>query len=317
MKQLFNAYGRFVGTKPWIALGSVLAITIIAIVGFGLTADQADENDAFLPDNSQLIAANQNLARRFPESSTLEAVQIVLRGDGLSPADAIAATRTVATDPGLAPFVVAGRQPTSPGHLLAAIVAGPDGDPTTVDVAALSQAEIDTALANDAQSPVTAEQIQILKTLVACDQVGNVVGGIGVVTVNANDEPDALADAQVAVDGAVEAVDLQGLESARTLSKGKSTKESDDSSAPSLALLMGLAFLVIAVLLVLFYRQASDVLLSLGGLILTIVWALGFQGLLGPDGLSVIGAPSVLGQMVPVMMIGLCVDYGIQGASRY
>ena len=122
----------------------------------------------------------------------------------------------------------------------------------------------------------------------------------------------ALVDAQVAVDDVVEAVPLDELDSARTLSLGKQNTESDDSSQSSLALLMGLAFLVIAILLVLFYRQASDVLLSIGGLILTIVWALGFQGLLGPDGLSIIGAPSILGQMVPVMMIGLCVDYGIQ-----
>ncbi len=320
MKSWFNAYGRYVGNRPWTALGSVLAITVIAIIGFGLTADQADENDAFLPDNSELIAANENLAAAFPASSALEAVQVVLRGDVLSPAgaaDALAATAAVATDAGLAPFVVASRPPTSPGHLLKAIVAGPDGDPAMVDLGALDQDEIDQALANPDRSPVTAEQIQVLETLVARDARGAVVGGIGVVTVNANDDAAGLEDAQVAVDDVVESLALNGLDSARTLSNGKTTRESDDSSASSLALLMGLAFLVIAVLLVLFYRQKSDVLLSLGGLILTIVWALGFQGLLGPDGLSVIGAPSVLGQMVPVMMIGLCVDYGIQGTSRY
>lgn len=320
MKRFFDAYGRYVGNRPWVALASVWVITVIAIVGFTLTAPQADDNDAFLPDDSELIAANENLAEAFPDSSALEAVQIVLRGDVLSPAgaeDAIRATAAAARDEGLSPFVVTTRPPTSPGHLLRAIVAGPDGDPSQVVLTDFTQAQIDVALSNPTVDPGVAEQIQVLESLVARDAAGAVVGGIGVVTVNAGEDPNALVDAQVAVDDVVEAVPLDELDSARTLSLGKQNTESDDSSQSSLALLMGLAFLVIAILLVLFYRQASDVLLSLGGLILTIVWALGFQGLLGPDGLSIIGAPSVLGQMVPVMMIGLCVDYGIQGTSRY
>ena len=320
MKRFFNAYGRYVGNRPWVALASVWVITAIAIVGFTLTAPQADDNDAFLPDDSELIAANENLAAAFPDSSALEAVQIVLRGDVLSPAgaeDAIRATAAAARDDALSQFVVTTRPPTSPGHLLRAIVAGPDGDPSQIDLNDFTQSQIDIALSNPTVDPIIAEQIQVLETLVARDATGAIVGGIGVVTVNAGEDPEALVDAQVAVDEVVESVQLTELDSARTLSLGKQNTESDDSSQSSLALLMGLAFLVIAILLVLFYRQASDVLLSLGGLILTIVWALGFQGLLGPDGLSVIGAPSVLGQMVPVMMIGLCVDYGIQGTSRY
>ena len=315
MKSFFDAYGRFVGHKPWIALASVLALTVLAIIGFTLTADQADENDAFLPDNSELITANRNLARSFPQSSALEAVQVVLRGNVLTPggaADAFSATQGVVnTD--LGAFVVEGRPVTSPGHILKAMIAGPEGDPASVDLASVSQTQIDAALA-DANNGAL---IVALDGLVARDAQGAPVGGIGVITVNANGDPDALIDAQLEADDAVQAAELTTLSSARTLSSGKSGKESDDSAASSLALLMGLAFLVIAVLLVLFYRQVSDVLLSLGGLILTIVWALGFQGLLGPDGFGVIGAPSVLGQMVPVMMIGLCVDYGIQGTSRY
>jgi len=316
MKKLFEAYGRYVGHRPWVALGSVLAITVIAVIGLTLTADQADENEAFLPDNSELVAANANLAESFPQSSALEVVQVVLRGDVLSPggaADAFAATQAAAADVGLAPFVVPSRPTTSPGHLLRAILAGPGGSPVDVNLASVSQADIDTALADEANG----ELVAALEGLVARDSTGKVVGGIGVVTVNANNDAEGLAAAQIEVDAVVEAVGLSELGPARTLSNGKINMESDDSSASSLAVLMGVAFLVIAVLLVLIYRQASDVLLSMGGLILTIVWALGFQGLLGPGGLSIIGAPSVLGQMVPVMMIGLCVDYGIQGTSRY
>jgi predicted RND superfamily exporter protein len=316
MKKLFSAYGRFVARRPWIALSLILAFTVLAIIGFTLTADQADENEAFLPDNSELIAANGNLAQSFPQSSSLEVIQVVFRGDVLTPQgalDTLGATKAVAADPGIRPFVVSSRPLTSPGGLVLAALAGPDGDPSLIDLNTTTQADIDAAFADEANAAL----VPALDKLVARDANGSVVGGIGVITVNANGDVEGLAAAQAAVDDVAEARPLVELDSARTLSNGKTDKESDDAGASSLALLMGLAFLVIALLLILFYRQVSDVLLSLGGLILTIVWALGFQGLLGPDGIGAIGAPSVLGQMVPVMMIGLCVDYGIQGTSRY
>ncbi len=294
----------------------LLALTVVAAYGYTLTADIADDQEAFLPDGSELVAAMDKLAASFPESSELEAVQVVLRGDVMSPggaADAIAATRAAAGHPDLSRYLFAGRPPTSPGHVLSAMIAGAGGDPRAVDLAAVSQADIDAALADEAN----VELVPLLDEMVARNEDGAVVGGIGVVTVNAGGDLEGLAEAQLAADDGVQAVDLAELDSARTLSSGKIGKESDDSSASSLAILMLLAFAVIAVLLVLFYRQVGDVLLTLGGLILTVVWALGFQGLLGPDGLGLIGAPSVLAQMVPVMLIGLCVDYGIQGTSRY
>lgn len=316
MNKFFAAYGRWVGNRPWMALGAVLIVTVVAVVGFSLTAEMADDAEAFLPDGSELVAAQNKLAESFPESAELEAVQVVLRGDVLSPAgaaDAVAATATAATQPELSRYLFPARPPTSPGHILSAILAGPGGDPRAVNLKSVSQAEIDAALADEANVGLVA----VLDDLVARDHNGQVVGGIGVVTVNADGDREGLAEAQLAADDAVQALELGGLDSARTLSSGKTEKESNDSSASSLAILMLLAFAVIAVLLVLFYRNVSDVLLSLGGLILTIVWALGFQGLLGPDGLGLIGAPSLLAQMVPVMLIGLCVDYGIQGTSRY
>ncbi len=318
MSRLFGVYGRWVGNRPWTALAAMLVITVVAVIGFTRTAPTADVQEAFLPGGSELVTAIDNLGESFPASAELEAVQVVLRGDVLSPAgaaDAIAATETAAGHSELSQYLFAPRPPVSPGHVLAVMAAGPGGDPRSVDLASMSQDQIDAVIAAAAEADP--ERAGFLEELVARDSAGNVVGGIGIVTVNAGGDPDGLAEAQLAVDDAVQSLSLGGLEGARTSSSGKSDQESDDSSQSSMMLLMGVAFVVIAILLTLFYRQLSDVLLSMGGLILTILWALGFQGLLGPDGFGVIGAPSVLGQMVPVMLIGLCVDYGIQGTSRY
>lgn len=316
MKRFTTSYGRFVAYRPWHALATALAITVVAIFGLSLTADQAAEQDAFLPSNSNLVDANADLATSFPESSALEAIQIVFRGNVLTPqgaADAFAATEVAAMSSELSSFIVSSRPATSPGHILKQLLAGPDGDPGAIDLAGISQADIDGVLANE-QAGVA---LAVLESLVARDANGEPVGGIGAITVNANNDLEGLIDAQVSVDRLVQEMDLGQLESARTLSNGKSLTESNETSTSSLAMLMGIAFIVIAILLGLFYRQASDVAFSVAGLLLTIVWALGFQGLLGPNGLGVIGAPSFLSTIVPVMMIGLCVDYGIQGTSRY
>ena len=82
--------------------------------------------------------------------------------------------------------------------------------------------------------------------------------------------------------------------------------------------LIGLALLLIAALLPALHPAAlSDMLLTLLGLIVAIVWIVGAEGWLGPDGLRVIGPPSSLTAMVPVIIISLTVDYAIQAISHY
>ena len=81
--------------------------------------------------------------------------------------------------------------------------------------------------------------------------------------------------------------------------------------------LLGLALLLIAGLLLLFTRAISDMLLTLLGLILSIVWVVGAEGWLGPNAIGLIGPPSSLTAMVPVIVISLTVDYAIQAISHY
>ena len=316
MSRLFDAYGRWVGHRPWAALAAVLAVTVVTVIGFTMTAEMAGERETFLPDSSDLVTAIDKLSESFPASAGLETVEIVLRGDVLSPggaADSVAATTAAARHPDLSGYLVAGQPPVSPGGVIAAMVAGPGGDPLGVGLASLSQADIDAAIADEANAGLRA----VLDELTVRDEAGTAVGGIGVVTVRAGDDAGGLAEAQLAADEAVSSAPLRELESARTVSSGKRDHESDESTRTSLAVLMAIAFAVIAALLALFYRTASDVILSMGGLVLTIVWTFGFQGLLGPDGLGLIGAPNLLGQMVPVVLLGLCIDYGIQVTFRY
>ena len=90
-------------------------------------------------------------------------------------------------------------------------------------------------------------------------------------------------------------------------------KATEEGTAP----LIGLALLLIAALLLLFLRTPADLLLTLGGLLIALIWVIGTEGWLGPDALDLIGPPSSLTALVPIIIISLTVDYAIQAVSHY
>ena len=72
--------------------------------------------------------------------------------------------------------------------------------------------------------------------------------------------------------------------------------------------LIGMALLLIALLILLFMRSISDLVLTLVGLFVSIIWIVGAEGWLGPNGLGIVGPPNPLTSMVPIIIIGMTVD---------
>ena len=64
-------------------------------------------------------------------------------------------------------------------------------------------------------------------------------------------------------------------------------KATEEGVAP----LIGLAFLLIAALILLFMRPISNLLLTLAGLLMSIIWIVGAEGWLGPNALGLTGPP--------------------------
>ena len=93
--------------------------------------------------------------------------------------------------------------------------------------------------------------------------------------------------------------------------------EYDYATERGMVPLIDLALLLIAALLSLFTRSALDMALTLLGLILAIACTVGVEGWLGPNGLGLVGPPSSLTAMAPIILIGFTVDYAIQIVSHY
>jgi predicted RND superfamily exporter protein len=105
-----------------------------------------------------------------------------------------------------------------------------------------------------------------------------------------------------------------------------------DDFLEEIGILFGQAFLIILVVLAYIFfirprkgfnilksgrRTFSDLLLSLGAILLSIGWMQGAGTILGPGYLGIIGAPNQVSQIAPIILIGLGVDYAIHFTSRY
>ncbi len=118
------------------------------------------------------------------------------------------------------------------------------------------------------------------------------------------------------VQDAVVETDPEGLE-VLVYSEGILSADLDDALLREVPQLVGLALLVIIVVLGAAFRRPGDVVLALVALTVTLVWMAGSIALLGPGVLGVTGPFSQIAIAVPVMLIGLGVDYAIHLTGRY
>lgn len=100
-------------------------------------------------------------------------------------------------------------------------------------------------------------------------------------------------------------------------SNGLFTAGQQAATQAELPLLLGLALLVVLAILWLGYRSVFDVAIAFAGLLLTVVWTFGGAALLGPAFLGWIGPLSQIVVVVPVLLVGLGVDFAVHLTARY
>ncbi|MDE2668142.1 MAG: MMPL family transporter [Chloroflexota bacterium] len=309
MGRVLDALSWVVTVRPAVTLAVVAAITVALGAGIPQRAPQAD-NEIFLSDDSDVAVALAKLEERFGESAETASVTLLFRGEALTPAGLAQIDRVierVTSDERVADVLAAGAAVVAPTEPLAAVLGVEEFGGTT-------QAEVDAALDRIGRERALAGQLAALDSLTGVDADGTPVA---IATIRLRDPGDieTLVEAELAIHELTEAVD--GPLAARSVSEATIDEEGDRATGSTMLRLMGVALLVIAALTFLFMRSPSDVLLTLAGLLVTIVWITGAQGWLGPNGLGWIGPPNILTTMVPIMLIGLAVDYAIQTVALY
>ena len=296
-----------VTARPWVTLAVLALVTVVLVAGIGQRAPVA-EKKSFLPHDSDVARAMDEIDALFG-ASDVAVVTLVFRGDVLTPAtlaqmDGLLG-RMVA-DPGVAHQLAPVDPIVAPTLLMAELLQVDAFDSVT-------QAEIDAALDYVRTAPEAEQARAALQVTTGTDTDGT---PIGVATVRLRDTDDeALNDAELKINEL--ATGDEGPLSVASVSVSLMEEEYQEATGPRLLPLLGIALLVIALLTLFFMRSLSDTLLTLGGLLLALVWTIGGEGWLGPNALDLIGPPNALTAVVPLILISLGVDYSIQAVSHY
>ena len=301
MSNVLSWLSRLVTARPWVTLLVLLIITVLLGAGSTFRAPPPETADT-LPQGNAVAEAIDEIDRLFSDSGEARVTTVLFRGeaitpDGLSQMDAL--LNDIVGDPSLSTLFTTSDPLIAPSLLYKVLL--------QVDsFESVSQAEIDSA-------PIPPQFQLALDALTGSDEEG---APVAVATVRLRDTgDDRIDDAERKVHEL--ALASGGTLQASTVSfivvEDEYVKATEEGMAP----LIGLAFLLIAALILLFMRTITDLLLTLGGLFMAVIWIVGTEGWLGPNQLGLIGPPNSLTTMVPIIMIGLTVDYAIQIISHY
>jgi uncharacterized protein len=342
MNHLASLLSRLVLSVP--AAVIVVAIALTAV--FGVVAGQAEYatgNEGFAPDNPELLAA-ETIRDRFNGSSE-GVVQILVEGDDVVSADGLAAIEAVTEAVGASEAsAYLSETPERPAivHWLGPVqqsLAESGADPAAVD-----DATVDETFTGMLQE-LPADQAGFVTGLLPGDATleGSPSADTGLVLVflqtdamapegaSQTEQWEAMTEVDTSLAEAVRAADLPDGYSAEAFSFSLLFGDQDEFQS-ELARLFGSAFLIIVVLLGFVYwvkpgagsrlipgtrRTVADVLLTMATIVMAITWMNGIGVLLGPGYLGWIGAMNDVSQIVPVLLIGLGVDYAIHLTTRY
>jgi uncharacterized protein len=310
--RLLDALSAAVRRAP----GSLVALTLVLTAVFGVLASQAVQEQGFenfAPDN-EVTAALGTISDRF--GTGVDPVQLVVEADGpLLGRDGVAAAmelrERLLADPAIT--AAAADLPGGPVATYADLAiqgaAAQDLDPTTMDDAAIVEV-------HRASLETLPEQQSAQVTRLLAGEGDGTDAEVGAIVL--------LMDGEAAESVREEAVlslpdltaDVAGVE-VSTLDFRLLASDVNAEIEADLGRLLGLAFLLIILILVAIFRRPVDVIAALLGLVFTIVWMQGISTLLGPGFLGLTGGMNEMSMAIPILLVGLGVDYSIHLTMRY
>ena len=301
MENVLDVLSRLITARPYVTILVVILLTVL--MGAGATRrEMPAESEAFLPPESDVSRVMAEIDEFFGDSGEVIVATLVFRGealtpDGLAQMDALLAK--IADDPGVTDLLAPANAVIAPALL------------------------IKQALQADSLASITQEQIESARSLPQIQEALDAMTGtdtdgspVAIANVHLRDTGDEqVEEAQRRIHQL--AIEDEGPLQVSTISPIVVEDEYKRATEEGMLPLVGVALLLIMALLLVFMRTFSDLLLTFLGLILSLIWVIGLEGWFGPSALGLIGPPSSLTMMIPVIVISLTVDYAIQSVSHY
>ncbi len=329
MKTLIRLLAGVTSRFPWLVLAATLVLTVV-FAALAATLESATGQEGFSPDSEE-IRASERISELFGDSSTSSVLQVIVADDGgdvltreaLEVVDAIA-EGIAASEAGDA----ISDRPDEPGIIsyLAPVQQAMMAQGLTVDDlpddAAVKQLYTD-ALASAGPELGFASQL-------VPDGAGDTPEiGMVLVFVDTTTDIDDQIDREVAVAEEVREVDATTSLEVAPFSFALLFGDQEDFLG-EVAELFTLAFAIIVVILLFVFwvspigtttrlasarRMLADTLVVMLTIVLVVLWMNGVGALLQRVGF--LGPLTEVAQIVPILLVGLGVDYGIHLTSRY
>ena len=342
MKLLTNFFSSAATKRPVITIIVVLLLTGF----FGFMAGQAEElSTSFGGElDTPEIQASSKLGEYFQTSGSQSVFQIIVSGDDVLTVDGYTAWQEInkaVLQSEIYPYLVKDQGGAVQGFF--APVDFAKAFNPTLNVSAMSDEQFK-QLYNQANGQMPPEFKAFAAALLSStydEEATTASAGLAIVTIDSSlivqefggsdgafiEQPRM----EVALSEALSEI-LIGDIKVSGFSFGLLLGNEGDDFLAEIGLLFGQAFLIILVVLAYIFfirprkgfgilksgrRTFSDLLLSLGAILLSIGWMQGAGTILGPGYLDIIGAPNQVSQIAPIILIGLGVDYAIHFTSRY
>ncbi len=260
------------------------------------------ETAATLPQDSAVAKVLVEIDELFGDSGEARVVTLHFRGNAITP-DGLSQMDTLigelVSDPSVGPILALGNPVIAPSFLVKLVLQAESFESVT-------QADIDSA-----RGPHELEQA--IAAMTGTDTDGTAVAVATIRLRDTGDERIENAERRINELAAADDGPLRVSSVSTVVVEDEYKRATEEGMLP----LIGLSFLLIAALILVFMRSISDLLLTLAGLLMSIIWIAGAEGWLGPNALGITGPPNSLTVMVPIIVMGLTVDYAIQIISHY
>ncbi len=300
MNKTLDRLRSLVVERPRLTLLFLLVITVLLGAGTTQRAEPPETSET-LPRGSAVARVLEEIDELFGESEANVAT-LIFRGEALTPSGLAQMDNLIGSiigDETVRELVAPTDAVLAPSSLVKAVL-------QVDNLGAVDQSEIDFARG----VPGIGEGIE---AMTATDADGTPIAIATISLRDTGDERIYLAERKIHD----LATGAQGPLTVSSVSGAVIEDEYKKATEEGMAPLVGIAFLLIAGLILLFMRTLSDLLLTLLGLLVSIIWIVGAEGWLGPRALGLVGPPNSLTTMVPILLIGLTVDYAIQIVAHY
>jgi uncharacterized protein len=328
VKTIIRALAAVVLRVPWLVLLATLLATVV-FGGLSTTLESATGQEGFSPDSEE-IQAQDRISELFGDSATGSVMQVVVRDEGgdvlsVEALEVVDRLREAIASSDAAQYV--SQDPEDPGvvsYLTPAQIALAQQqlDPAVLDDASVKQLYAESLAAAGPELGFTAQLVP--EASGDTPEIGMVL-----VFVDATTDVDEQVEREVAVADAVRSVDATTDLDVQPFSFALLFGDADDFLGEVTQLFTAAFVIIVGVLLFVYWlkprgrtswvmsvrRMVADTSITMLTIVLVVLWMNGLGALLQRVG--ILGPLTEVTQIVPILLVGLGVDYGIHLTSRY